>query len=55
MYKILKLGNSETLVRSSDSANIPKDERNADYREYLQWCSEGNEAEIVDLTGDDNE
>jgi hypothetical protein len=26
-------------------SNIPSDESNADYQEYLKWVAEGNEAE----------
>jgi hypothetical protein len=34
-----------TILRLSDNAIIPIDENNRDYREYLQWVSEGNIAE----------
>lgn len=32
----------ETIKRIDDGANIPKDEGNRDYREYLEWVDEGN-------------
>ncbi len=43
MYKI----NSEhkTIIRLSDSAFIPFDEANTDYKQYLEWVAEGNVAE----------
>jgi len=34
------------IVRASDGASIPPDERNADYREFLRWKAEGNEPEV---------
>jgi hypothetical protein len=45
MYKILSVNNREILQRISDSASIPFDEANNDYKEYLEWVAEGNEAE----------
>ena len=52
MYKLvgymLPNGKKETLQqvkRLHDGALIPFDESNADYREYLDWLSEGNEPE----------
>lgn len=41
MYKLNRL---EQVVRISDGACIPGDERNKDYREYLEWISLGNQA-----------
>jgi len=37
------------LIRQPDGASIPFDERNADYREYLAWVNEGNEAQVIDI------
>lgn len=37
-----KLNRHETILRLSDNAVIPKDERNKDYKEYLKWLDEGN-------------
>jgi hypothetical protein len=51
MYKILLINNRQILQRISDSASIPFDEANNDYQEYLQWISEGNEAEEYSLEG----
>ena len=30
------------ILRLSDNAQIPFDERNKDYQEYLAWLAEGN-------------
>jgi len=41
MYK--RLANSNTSIqRVSDGAFIPFDERNTDYRDYLDWVNQGN-------------
>jgi hypothetical protein len=49
MYKIQEteyLGiYSKSIIRLSDMANIPYDEANNDYQEYLKWVNEGNIAE----------
>lgn len=37
----------ETILRLSDKSDIPKDEGNRDYREYLDWLAQGN-APLVD-------
>lgn len=39
MYKFT---NSNTVIRISDGASIPKDFNNADYLIYLAWLSSGN-------------
>jgi len=36
--------NLAVIVRTSDGANIPTDESNSDYKEYLKWVTEGNTA-----------
>jgi hypothetical protein len=46
MYKQIKNPNSlvsnKAILRVLDDANIPMDESNTDYQEYLKWVSEGN-------------
>ena len=39
MYKLNKDGG---VIRSLDSASIPKDENNVDWVEYQKWVDEGN-------------
>ena len=38
----------ETIIRKTDGVQIPKDEANTDYQEYLEWAAEGNTAEEAD-------
>jgi hypothetical protein len=46
IYKIYNtIFNTKTILRVSDSAIIPFDENNRDYKEYLKWVEEGNTAE----------
>jgi len=40
-----KLARDSSIVRLSDSAGIPADTSNRQYREYLAWCAEGNTPE----------
>jgi hypothetical protein len=40
MYTLTQ--NPDIVVRDADQANIPRDEGNRDYQEYLQWLAEGN-------------
>lgn len=46
MYKLNMFG----VTRLSDGASIPTDESNRDYAEYLQWVSEGNQAEVDEVS-----
>ena len=36
--------NAHGVIRTSDRASIPEDERNRDWREYLAWVDAGNTA-----------
>ena len=50
-YKLLKDINGNPLNavrRTTDNAQIPFDEANTDYQEYLEWVAEGNTAEAAD-------
>ena len=40
--------NQNTILRTSDNANIPFDEANTDYQEYLEWVAAGNTPEPAD-------
>ena len=45
MYKLVNDPNGKLaniVQRLSDTAFIPFDEANTDYREYLKWVAEGN-------------
>ena len=42
MYKLITIpSGSQVIVRLSDNANIPMDESNTDYQEYLKFLAEG--------------
>jgi len=50
MYKILKRNEEiRSIKRISDGACIPFCEDNQDYQAYLEWCDEGNVAEIEEI------
>jgi hypothetical protein len=44
-YKFTAMGGVQRL---SDGAFIPPDDRNADWREYLEWVAKGNAAQPAD-------
>jgi hypothetical protein len=46
MYK--RTANATCVIRLSDNAFIPFDTNNTDYREYVSWIEQGNEALPVD-------
>jgi len=43
-----KLSNTDSIIRLEDSALIPVDESNKDYRAYQEWVADGNEPESAD-------
>ena len=50
-YKLLKSADTGTIasvLRKEDEAQIPLDEANTDYQDYLLWVAEGNTAEAAD-------
>src|SRR4051794_20789645 len=47
MYQ--RLYDSDAILRLEDGATVPADPANSDYRTYLAWCDEGNEALAADV------
>lgn len=48
MYYIKDLGNDKTVIVKFENNiewGVPKDPANTDYKQYLEWVAEGNEAE----------
>jgi hypothetical protein len=44
MYKLVNTpSGGQIVLRTTDNANIPMDESNTDYQDYLKWVAEGNE------------
>jgi|688.fasta_scaffold118526_4 hypothetical protein len=41
--------NKNMAVNRSDGWSIPLDEANTDYKQYLEWVAEGNEAEVEEV------
>ena len=39
---------TDCIKRKEDNAQIPFDDGNKDYQEYLAWVAEGNTAEAAD-------
>lgn len=44
-----KLTNTSMILRLDDSAYIPSDEDNRDFKDYLAWIAQGNTPEPVDI------
>ena len=51
-YKFFKGTSDEVqtncILRKTDNALIPFDEKNTDYQDYLAWLAEGNTPEAAD-------
>lgn len=43
-----KLTNGTSIIRTSDGAYIPTDDRNTDYQAYLAWVADENTADAAD-------
>ena len=41
------------VIRTSDRASIPDDDRNRDWRAYLAWCAEGNTPDPIPVVAVD--
>lgn len=46
MYKLIH--GTDSVVRLSDGAGIPADQRNRDYRQYQEWLAKGNTPQSAD-------
>jgi hypothetical protein len=46
MYKLTP---SNTIIRTTDHAHIPMNEKNADYRAYLRWVAAGGVPDPADV------
>lgn len=48
-------GSDRITIRHEDgqvsTGEIPTDPANTDYQRYLAWLAEGNEPEVIDLSG----
>ena len=49
-YKLIRstTGIIASVLRKEDKAQIPFDEANTDYQEYLKWVAEGNTPDPAD-------
>jgi hypothetical protein len=45
MIKTYKINSINNMILCSNGDWIPPDEANTDYKQYLEWVAEGNEAE----------
>jgi hypothetical protein len=54
MYKLTPLetitNKQESVIKLDNKTQIPFDENNKDYQEYLEWVAEGNTPEEADET-----
>ena len=54
MYKLSSVngifGKYESVIRTTDNAQIPKDPDNTDYQAYLKWVAEGNTPDPAENT-----
>lgn len=52
MYKLLPGGPgtepANAILRTTDNAVVPMDQKNRDYQEYLEWVAQGNTPEPAD-------
>lgn len=46
--KMYKLTYQDIVIRLSDYASIPKDDKNGDYRDYLAWLAKGGVPQEAD-------
>ena len=50
MYKVMKKGLEDTwIIKLDTNTCIPFCQDNQDYQAYLEWCDDGNVAEIEEI------